>query len=139
MTNRPRGVMVYPMPDEIGGPSDRYALLMRGDEARMVHTEGVAYLVNADNAWTWTDYNPAVKKWTLHELIVVCTTIEPVDLADWVRTFGARLESNFHMVHHWAISQDADHCDCGDPACRCDCIPGRYPCEHGSMGEGCGA
>ena len=30
-------------------------------------------------------------------------------------------------------------CDCGDPTCGCGCIPGNYPCEHGSMGEGCGA
>jgi hypothetical protein len=29
-------------------------------------------------------------------------------------------------------------CDCGDPHCTCECIPGNYPCEHGSMGEGCG-
>jgi hypothetical protein len=33
---------------------------------------------------------------------------------------------------------DASTCDCGDPACGCGCIPGNYPCEHGSVGAGCG-
>ena len=28
-------------------------------------------------------------------------------------------------------------CDCGDDDCGCTCIPGNYPCEHGSAGEGC--
>jgi len=30
-------------------------------------------------------------------------------------------------------------CRCGDPRCDCGCLPGNYPCEHGSMGEGCGS
>ena len=29
-------------------------------------------------------------------------------------------------------------CRCGDPRCDCGCLPGGYPCEHGSVGEGCG-
>lgn len=29
-------------------------------------------------------------------------------------------------------------CQCGDPRCECDCI-GNYPCEHGSLGAGCGS
>lgn len=29
-------------------------------------------------------------------------------------------------------------CVCGDPACTCGCIPGDYPCEHGTAGDGCG-
>lgn len=30
-------------------------------------------------------------------------------------------------------------CQCGDPRCGCDCIPGDYPCEHSEfLGGGCG-
>jgi hypothetical protein len=28
-------------------------------------------------------------------------------------------------------------CVCGDLRCDCACIPGGYPCEHGTLGEGC--
>jgi len=30
-------------------------------------------------------------------------------------------------------------CECGDSDCTCECIPLNVPCEHGSMGDGCGA
>ena len=147
--DRRRGIAVYPMPDEIGGPFDRYALLIRRvngrTEARMVHTEGVAYLVNDGNAWTWPDYDPDVKKWTFAELISASHDVEAVDLADWVRCYNHRLEANFYQIVRWAtegevVSPNAKppaHCTCGDATCNCYCIPGEYPCEDGSAGEGC--
>lgn len=108
---RPRGVQVYPVPEEIGGPSiyGVYALLIRADGAtRMVHTEGVAYLVTDDKPWTWSDYVTDLKAWSPSELIsaVMTKQIQPVDLADWVRAFGDRLESNFYQAYRWTTDID---------------------------------
>lgn len=104
--NRPRGVTVYPMPPEVNGPfGDRYALLTRHDGAvRMVHHEGVAYNVTDDKPWCWTDYDPSQPRFTPDELNALIDPAKAVDLADWVRTFGARLESNFRLAYHWATS-----------------------------------
>jgi hypothetical protein len=110
--NRPRGVKVYPMPEEVGGPAvfGVYALCIRtnGDtsEVRMVHYEGVAYAVRADKPWRWTDYRPC-KEWSVEELLQQAELQDrECDLADWVRTFGARLESNFHQIHWWATNEE---------------------------------
>jgi len=105
--DRPRGVTVYKMPPEVCGPYDNYALTVyylneNGDmECRMVHTEGVAYLVTPDKPWRWTDYGECTE-YTMRELMDLCTLDNAVDLADWVRVFGARLESNFHQIYAWA-------------------------------------
>lgn len=109
---RPRGVQVFPMPEEIGGPAvfGVYALCVRdeanGLEVRMVHTEGVAYAVTDDKPWCWTDYDPSQRKWTPAELVDACKA-DPVDLADWVDDRNkARLESNFHLIYGWATSAE---------------------------------
>lgn len=100
MTDRARGIYVYPMPEAVTGPYDRYALLVRADgEMRMVHTEGVAYSVTAEKPWRWNDYTPS-EAFTREELIAHIEA-DPVDLADWVRTFGARLENNFYLIRSW--------------------------------------
>lgn len=101
---RARGVTGYRMPPEVNGPmGDRYLLLVRKDgEMRMVHSEGVAYVVSDEKPWTWTDYAD-VEKFAPEDLTRMRPFCEPVDLADWVRVFGARLESNFHQIHRWAI------------------------------------
>lgn len=44
-----------------------------------------------------------------------------------------------HLLARQPASSDLQPCVCGDPTCSCDCVPGHYPCEHGSMGEGCGS
>lgn len=100
--SRERGIMVYPMPDKVNGQGfDRYALLLRADgAARMVHTEGVAYRVDADTPWRWTDYAPC-EEFSIVQLINFAFDVPPVDLADWIRTFGARLEGNFHQIAYW--------------------------------------
>jgi hypothetical protein len=113
--SRPRGVIVYPMPESIGGPTvyGRYALMVRRSpdgspdlsEVRMVHTEGVAYLVTTEKPWRWTDYAECdlfspEELWFYGER----PDSDGVDLADWVRTFGARLESNFSQCYRWATS-----------------------------------
>lgn len=112
-TTRPRGVQVFPIRNEEVSPFDRYAVLVRHNpgsvpEVRMVHTEGVSYLVTNDKPWCWTDHAPELKHWTPAELLAlaIAEDAQPVDLADWVRTFGARLESNFHMTYVWATESD---------------------------------
>lgn len=105
--SRPRGVTVWPMPEPVTGPFSEYALLVRdnseGLAVRMVHTEGVAYLVTDEKPWTWNDHDESVPKFTPSELIDMAAKVsEGVDLADWVRTFGARLESNFYQAYAWA-------------------------------------
>jgi hypothetical protein len=107
--------MVYPMPDEVNGPyGDRYALCIRdndeGMEFRMVHYEGVAYVVDADRPWCWTDYDDSQPKFTTSDLFSMVAgspaagidALDGVDLADWIRTFGDRLETNFSLVYQWA-------------------------------------
>lgn len=103
--DRPRGVMIWPMPEEVCGPFDRYALAVRdnseGVQCRMVHTEGVAYLVTEEKPWQWNDYDPNAKVFTMQDLRDRIDPANGVDLADWVRNFGARLESNFRQVYAW--------------------------------------
>lgn len=140
MNDRPRGIQVYPMPEPVSGPYEHYALLVREDgEMRMVHSEGVAYMVTTEVRWTWNDYSTEVPQFTKGELILIAVGVEPVDLADWIRVFGARLESNFAQISHWY--NEARLCAEGDgivnddnpgrPICRtCDDDPtvsARYP------------
>ena len=100
---RPRGVMVYPiLDDEVTGPFDRYAVLTSHGEVRMVHTEGVAYAVRDDKPWRWNDYAPC-PTFTPAQLCERTEGVEPVDLADWIRTHNARLEGNFDEAYCWAV------------------------------------
>lgn len=104
MSTRTRGVVVRPMPEEVSGPFDHYALCVREDgEVRMVHSEGVAYAVTDEKPWRWNDYSDTCPTFTPAELITMAFTAPAVDLADWVHVFGARLESNFGMIRRWAI------------------------------------
>lgn len=120
---RPRGVIGYRMPEEVCGPIDRYALFFRrsaehGVEIRMVHYEGVAYSVTREKPWKWTDFAPDAPSWNMAELMALASDTEAVDLADWVRTFGARLESNFAQIYDWATEYEEDEtlgsCGCTD-------------------------
>jgi hypothetical protein len=112
--DRPHGVTVYPMThnDAINGPviAGRYALMVRRgpdgkidpSEVRMVHSEGVQYRVTDEKPWVWSDYAPpgTVESFTPDELIQCIDS--SCDLADWIRTFGSRLESNFWLAYRWA-------------------------------------
>lgn len=104
---RERGIKVYKMPSKVSGP-DSYALLVHPtkSEARMVHTEGVAYLVTPEKPWTHNDYDPNCPVFSYAELLDLIPSLEiaPTDLADWIRTHNARLDSNFAQVHHWAVT-----------------------------------
>ena len=104
---RARGINVFPMPENVCGPLDSYALLIRSDgQMRMVHTEGVAYEVSNEKPWQWDDYSEDAEKFSPNTLEIFARNSEPVDLADWVRSFGMRLDHNFSLIHHWAREYD---------------------------------
>lgn len=95
---RQRGIMVYPMPEEVCGGYGQFALLVRADgEAKMVHTEGVAYGISAEKPWEIV----RGREFTLLHLMRLALMVQSVDLADWVRVFGPRLESNFYLISSW--------------------------------------
>ena len=103
---REHGVVGYIMTDpKITGPGNEgsYALFVREDGLTlMVHTEGVAYRVTDEKVWTWNDRgwdNPQPYGPKELYLIALREQAPLVDLAEHVRTFGARLESNFHQIH----------------------------------------
>lgn len=100
---RKQGVVGYIMTDEqITGPFDSYALFVREDGLTlMVHSEGVAYEVRDDKPWKWSDYRDNIPSYGPQELHLIAMREQAtlVDLAEWVRTFGARLENNFHLIY----------------------------------------
>ena len=103
---RNRGVVGYLMTDpEITGPENEgsYALFVREDGLMlMVHTEGVAYRVTDQKHWTWNDRGWGdPRSYAPDELLLQALREQAplVDLAEHIRTFGARLESNFHQIH----------------------------------------
>lgn len=100
---RDRGMVGHVMVGEdITGPWDRYALFVRPDgEMRMVHSEGVSYVVREDKPWKWNDYSEDCPSYSVEELLLVREGCREVDLADWIRTFGARLETNFQLTAQW--------------------------------------
>jgi len=100
---RNRGIVGRVIADEqITGPYESYALFVRPDgEMLMVQgPEGVGYRVRTDKPWKWNDYNESCPSYGPEELLEARTDKE-VDLADWIRVFGARLESNFAQIVHW--------------------------------------
>ena len=102
MSERTREITGWAMPTEVNGEGwDRYMLVIREDgQMRMIHYEGVAYLVSEDRPWRWTDYAP-VEAWSPEQLLAVTPWCREVNLADWVRCFGSRLESNFSQIVWW--------------------------------------
>lgn len=128
---RPRGVTGYRMPEEIAGPTamgdyilvipDRFKdrLLealkdpsnmtldeVKNFEVRMVHEEGVGYLVTHDKHWRYSDYSTTVRIWSMWDLLRASELAETVDLADWVSVFGDRLENNFWLQYRWATEEE---------------------------------
>jgi len=70
----------------------------KGGNARVICTEGVSWVV-PDEGFKFNDYDPTAPAYTIEGLKELYTG-EVVDLADFIRVFGARLESNFR--HHVA-------------------------------------
>lgn len=107
MSDRTRGTLVFPIDIESKdstvtmGNGDTYALGINPHtgETFMIHGEGVSYVVTHAQPFRFNDFNLS-SPW--HSVLTVRgwrEGVEPVDLADWVRSFGSRLESNFHTAH----------------------------------------
>lgn len=94
---RKRGVLVYPLKEEFQYGDDKYAVGIntKTSEVWMIHTEGVAYSVHHFKPWRFTDYSAIAPWYTVTQVLEMADYDNPVDLADWIREFGSRLESNF--------------------------------------------
>lgn len=107
MSTRTRGTLVFPIDPDLdqhrsalyGG--DRYAVGINPHtgETFLIHSEGVIYTVGHNEPWRFNDNNVFEPFFTVIQVRSWREGVEPVDLADWVRSFGARLESNFHTCH----------------------------------------
>lgn len=102
---RKRGTMVRTivMPED-RQPAYRYALAWAGTTAYVICSEGVGWRVADDapltvDGYVKTDDGLAVTSWdmSLAEVLTASVTGDDVDLADFVRTFGSRLDSNVYM------------------------------------------
>lgn len=107
---RSRGIVGRVIADkDVTGPYESYALFVRPDgQMLMVQgPEGVGYPVRTDKPWTWNDYNEECPSYGPDELLALAEGGKEVDLADWIRVFGARLESNFAQIAHWMTKENA--------------------------------
>lgn len=105
MSERPTGATVIPI-DPSAHPesrNSRYALGVNPHtgETYLIHTEGVSYYVSHDHPYRFNDYDFMSKFWTLYDVIanMPLQFDEACDLADWVRKFGDRLESNHRITY----------------------------------------
>lgn len=112
MSNRPTGATVIPL-DPSGHPdakNDRYALGINPytGETFLINSEGVSYLVSHDRPFRFNDLNFLSKFWTLYDLVAnfPLKTGDACDLADWIRVFGARLESNHRLAYEALTSRE---------------------------------
>ena len=101
--SRQRGVMVYPVnvPKE-ENTLDRYCFGINPNtyECFMIHNpEGVHWYVGHHKPFRFHDHNAKSRFYTLYEILELVDFTAPVDLADMIRTFGSRLESNFYVAH----------------------------------------
>src|SRR5262245_52632588 len=66
---------------------------------------------------------------------LLTTSLQALDAKDYHITneMVERASDMLYSVNRKAL------CQCGDATCTCDCIPGNYPCEHGTAGAGCGS
>jgi hypothetical protein len=101
---RKRGIKVAPLadaayPGEIRG-NDWYAIGVNQNtgETYLIHKQGVSYFVGHNKPWRFSDFNLAAPCYTLLQ-VRRFPTENPVDLADWIATFGSRLETNFFLAY----------------------------------------
>lgn len=60
------------------------------------------------------------------------------DKGGWSTMDGLRLWTRLRTNNGTMVAAEREvFCACGDPTCGCDCVPGNYPCEHGTAGDGC--
>lgn len=90
---RTRGVFVQPVSFQVDGM--RCALGEHHGDMWVICSEGVGWEV-PDEGFSVNDYDPDCPRWSKEELRGMRDGL-PVDLADWVRVFGARLETNHRL------------------------------------------
>lgn len=116
-SNRQRGVTVYPLHKsayEGQGTFDKYVLGVNettGEVYLIQVPEGVGYTVNHNKPWRFNDYNVLSKFHTVLEVLDLADYSQPRDLADCIRSFGARLESNFSRLAYALTTDKADQPD----------------------------
>ena len=70
------------------------------DEVAVLCTEGVGWTTSKESGtlpiMTWADWHQNYV-YLPEAYVLSCVSDEVVDLADFVRVFGARLENNFHI------------------------------------------
>lgn len=102
---RERGTIVRTLafPDGVH-PAYVYALVWVGTDAYVICSEGVGWKVTTDEPLTVDGYRKtthglAAASWdmSLAEVLTASVHGRDVDLADFVRTFGDRLECNFYL------------------------------------------
>lgn len=102
--SRQHGVMVYPVNvPENENTLDRYCFGINPNtyECFMIHNpEGVHWYIGHYKPFRFNDHNARNRFYTLYEILELVDFDKPIDLADMIRTFGARLESNFYMAHN---------------------------------------
>lgn len=92
---------------------ERLVYAVKGDQHWTIGTEGVGWEMNTGmqvefDSVSWTDGvenhtallgGNCIVEFGFEEALTLIRehAVETVDLADWVRTFGARLESNFDL------------------------------------------
>jgi hypothetical protein len=107
---RTRGILVYPLaPAAYDVPTaDRYALGVNQftGETFLIHSEGVTYRVTHEKPWRFNDYS-VVSRWFSVKEVREFPVLHGVDLADWVRSFGQRLETNFGLAYGILTTQEA--------------------------------
>lgn len=92
MATRTRGINVQTLDLTVDGMTTALAFDPSG-KAYVICTEGVGWEVGS--GFKVNDYDPSAPAYTVSDLVHDHTTGETVDLADFVRTFGSRLEANF--------------------------------------------
>jgi hypothetical protein len=111
---RTRGTIVYPLAAAAYDvhTSDRYALGVNPNTGvtYLIHCEGVAYKVTLNKPWRFSDYSILAKWYGIKEVREMPVR-EGVDLADWIRTFGARLESNFMLARTALTKSTSEYVD----------------------------
>lgn len=101
--SRQHGVMVYPITipeSEISWDRYCFAINPHTYEAFVIHNpEGVHWYIGHHKPFRFSDCDVRNRFYTLYEILELVDFTKPIDLADMIRTFGARLESNFYMAH----------------------------------------
>lgn len=97
----------------------RYAVWTNGERMLVVCTEGVSWEVTDDKPWKVAGIEctrDGIDSMIAKDLGAQVT----VSLDRWIRSFGSRLESNFHQAEWWIRVADCDICQNSGGHLLCD-------------------